>query len=300
MLSLKKNKKLILLCTAIVIAVIILLLSPFKMIDGKLYNVNTKELELRHCTLSKYDIKKLSKFRKVHVLKLAFCDADSIAFIESMPELRELYINGNSLEDGKNIRDLTAISRCSKLKEIHMLDVGLTELSLFKNLPELENLDIPFNYIEDISDISSLKNLKEICIWGDDISDLSEFSALHELKYANIRSNNLYDITSLTEIESLECIIISSFGSSYKANGYIKIPDLSDCKNLKDIRLISGSDADYSMLLSAPALEKICVVSGRLSDKQRAEFVMRGIKIDEVGEVTYPPKNSPSYPKKSK
>ena len=44
MLSLKKNKKIILLCTAIVIAVMILLLSPFKMIDGKLYNVNAEKL----------------------------------------------------------------------------------------------------------------------------------------------------------------------------------------------------------------------------------------------------------------
>lgn len=283
MILLKKNKKLILLCSVIVIAVIILLFSPFKMIDGKLYNVNTEELQISNRTLSKWDIRKLSKFKKVRVLELNSCEAESIDFISSMPELSELIVHGKAYTNGPIIHDLTAVSSCSKLKKIRILDMGLTDLSLFKDLPDLEQLDLSRNYIEDISDISSLKNLKEICIWGDDISDLSEFSALHELKYANIRSNNLNDITSLTEIESLECIIISSFGSSYKANGYIKIPDLSDCKNLKDIRLLSGSDADYSMLLSAPALEKICVVSGRLSDKQRAEFVMRGIKVDEVG-----------------
>ncbi len=283
MILLKKNKKLILLCSAIVIAVMILLLSPFKMIDGKLYNVNAEKLQISNRTLSKWDIRKLSKFKKVRVLELYSCEADSIDFILSMPELSELFISGKAHTNGPIIHDLTAVSDCYKLKKIHISDMGLTDLSLFKDLPDLEKLYLPGNDIKNISDISSLKNLKEICIWGDDISDLSDFSALRELKYATIRSKNIYDITPLTEIKSIECIIITSFGSGYQANGYIEIPDLSDCKDLKDIRLISGSDADYSMLLSAPALEKICVVSGRLSDKQRAEFKKRGIKIDEVG-----------------
>lgn len=243
-------------------------MSTHTIIDNKIYDIKTEELDLSFRKLSDEDIDRLKRFKYIKKLDMSYCEIESLEFIKDMPYLYSITMCGKGFSEV----DLSPIRECSSLKKISVCDMELKDLSLFSGLQNLKELDLSDTDIKNISDISSISNLETISLWGNNINDLSYLSSLHNLKDVTIISENVTDISPITSIEGIEYINI------IRSISLTKLPDLSQCKHLKEIRLPDTCLND-STILTAPALEKI-VVYGTISDDLYNELQIRGISVE--------------------
>jgi len=98
----------------------------------------------------------------MHLIKVV------ISFIESMTQLKDLYIESESL----------------------------TDLSPLTNNTTIENLELNVNEVESISDLSGMTLLKSLYVRGNRLSDISTLSEFHSLEECGFKSNSLETITA--------------------------------------------------------------------------------------------------------
>lgn len=161
--------------------------------------------------------------------------------LESLPNLQRLYLYGNGNSGGVvEIKDLSCLSKLTKLSEINLQTSGLESLKGIENLTELTSLRIYLNgsydsaVLRDISALKNLTHLKELQLYASpDIQDFSALSGLTSLTklnfYGNFVCSDLSFLSGLTELREL-------YFSGDTQN--LKMKDLTALQNLTKLQIL--------------------------------------------------------------
>ena len=103
---------------------------------------------------------------------------------------------------------------------------GLKDLSFFKRLPNLEQVDFQMNEItsDQLENLSGCTNLNYLSLENNQITDLSSLSGLKQLQTLHLESNKIIDLKPLIGLSNLECL---GLGNNI-------IADLTPLHELKD------------------------------------------------------------------
>ena len=141
--------------------------------------------------------------------------------LEKSTKMTRLLANGNKIESLNSLKNLT------DLKEIHVSENKIKDLSPLEKLVNLEDLDISNNpdieslgvlknltnitelkinnakKVKDFSPISKLTKLEDLTIIRSGLIDISFLRGLNEITEMNLQMNQIYDINPLVDMANL-------------------------------------------------------------------------------------------------
>ncbi|WP_432401391.1 leucine-rich repeat domain-containing protein [Wukongibacter sp. M2B1] len=166
--------------------------------------------------------------------------------IEHLENLKRLY-----LMDAKGIRNLSSLALLSKLKELSLNDIKMSNLSDSDEFTALEELDINYSKINSILLSKNFPNIKRLDIQGVELRDLSFFKQLQSLEELRLSFNELDNLRGIEELENLKRLDL------YKTE-IRTIDKVKESESLETI-VISGGDVGYIEELKESSDIKIIV-----------------------------------------
>lgn len=147
---------------------------------------------------------------------------------------------------GCGVRDISALSVCTKLKKLDLSDNSISNISALVDIPGLTELDLSNNRISDISPLMSVTALEYLNLSGNSVKSIAalrELTGLHEL---NLSGNPLSGISAMSKLTSMKTLWLDNVGLSD--------PDLSGLYGLKGLKRLSiKNNAD----LTAAAVDEL-------------------------------------------
>lgn len=138
--------------------------------------------------------------------------------------------------------DMIKIAPMSQLRELHLGNTQLTDISGLSQFPNLTLLHLQWNDVDDLSPIAQLPNLQELALGGNNVGDLSMVRGLPKLTELNL------DSATITSFEGLR--------------GH---------PSLQGLDLINATlPDDLSVLQSIPNLSSISITDWELTEAQMA------------------------------
>lgn len=153
----------------------------------------------------------INKIKEIKSLKILELDIDwnfKIKGLEQFPNLEKLSISGG---------DKT--STLGYLPKLKVLCPGTSEKSkdMYKGLPNLEELDLDYNYMKELPDFSNLKKLKVLNLSENhDLVNIEEMRHLKSLEQVNFYDTNISDISVLNGLEHLYEVNLCGIGISFE------------------------------------------------------------------------------------
>jgi Leucine-rich repeat (LRR) protein len=153
----------------------------------------------------------INKIGEMKSLKFLVLDIDwdfKIKGLEQFPNLEKLSISGGD----KN----STIGYLPNLK-VFSPSTGEKPHDIYKGLPNLEELDLEYNYLEELPDFSSLSKLKVLNLSENhDLSNIEGLRHLKSLKQLNLYDTNIKDLSVLNTLEHLKEVNLCGIGISYE------------------------------------------------------------------------------------
>ncbi|WP_026106366.1 leucine-rich repeat domain-containing protein, partial [Clostridium saccharoperbutylacetonicum] len=103
---------------------------------------------------------------------------------DDLINLTELSIGHYS--DEQYITSIEGIQYCENLKKLELIEIGIRDISLLKNLKKLEYLDLSNNYIKDINEIRDLNLIEYLNLSYNPIENVDVIEKLPNLKHLNL------------------------------------------------------------------------------------------------------------------
>lgn len=190
------------------------------------------------------DISPLKECKDLEELSIQYNKVSSIEALKDHEKLTLLDISGNKqiadlsplakstkltrlLANGNKIESLDSLKNLTELKEIHISENKIKDLSPLKKLVNLEDLDIGNNpdieslvvlnnltnitelkinnakKVKDFSPISKLKKLDDLTIIRSGLNDISFLKGLNEITEMSLQMNQISDIKPLVDMKKL-------------------------------------------------------------------------------------------------
>ena len=140
---------------------------------------NLKKLTFRNIDFNEYSLSDLPK--QIEELGLEYGELENIQTLEQFTNLTKLEIDSVSY-NVQEFQGLDVINKLTKLKDLTIRNIGLTDIEFLRNNAYIETLNVQGNKITDISIVKTMGNLKNM----------------------NIQNNNIQDITVLRDTELLK------------------------------------------------------------------------------------------------
>lgn len=155
-----------------------------------------------------------------------------LGIVQYMPFLQTLFVG---YQQGL---DLTPLASLKYIKNLSLLNDGITDISPLAGLASLEHLALGWNAITDASPLSGLAGLDSLGLWNNQISDVSMLGGLTKLTYFDISHNQVSSIDSLSQMPMLSEAWIND-------NQIQDISPLGSCDGL--VTLMQGNNpiSDY-------------------------------------------------------
>ena len=171
--------------------------------------------------------------------------------LEKSTKLTRLLANGNKIENLDSLKNLT------ELKEIHVSENKIKDLSPLKKLVNLEDLDIGNNLdIESLDVLNNLTNITELKINNaKKVKDFSPISKLKKLDDLTIIRSGLTDISFLKGLNEITEM-------SLQMNQISDINPLVDMANLREVKLGRNKIYDASPIRKLRSKFKVAVEMG--------------------------------------
>lgn len=160
-----------------------------------LSSVNTKSKEDREYAVDNQN--------EVVSIVLAESDLTDISFLATFPNLIELNLSLNK------INDISPLKNLSKLESLTLWGNDIEDISVIESLKKLLHLDLSMNKIIDISPLRNLKFLKSLDLWNNQIKDiflLSDFQSLDNLVLFDLSENPIKGttISNFTDLDAIK------------------------------------------------------------------------------------------------
>ena len=108
--------------------------------------------------------------------------------------------------NGTEIQSLQGLQHCTHLRELQLLQCGLTDIAPLQYLDQLEILYLTGNPGIDISPLQILTGLKTLELSGCGLGDLSPLQDLTQLEELTLDSNELRDLSPLQKLTELRML----------------------------------------------------------------------------------------------
>ena len=179
-------------------------------------------------------------------------DSLSVNDVSHLPNLSELYLSRNGLED------ISALSGLANLSVLRLTTNRIEDISALSGLASLRELYLGWNVLEDISALSGLANLSVLRLTTNRIEDISALSGLASLRVLELSGNRIEDISPLSGLANLRELSL----------GWNVLEDISALKELRVGRLDLSNNAieDISMLRGMTSLESLYISNNAIKD----------------------------------
>lgn len=250
-----------------------------------------KKLSLNDTGLRDSDLDALKNLKNLSALNIEDNEKLSSAGVEALKaalpgcavahsDLRGTVVFGSrsfgaddSVIDAPNsgISDISGLEGFSKVKKLLLSDNTISDISVLKNMPELEVVELRRLYgsspggIADISALSGLRSLRSLNLSSNSVSDLTPLASCTALTELHLNGNKISDISALASLSSLTVLSL----------GYNDISDLSPLSGLtglKNLSLDGNSFTDITALRSLSSLTTLSLMDTGLSANQIAEL----------------------------
>jgi internalin A len=148
---------------------------------------------------------------------------------------------GLNLDQMKLEKIPLTLTRFCHLKRLWMCANEISDISMLKELGNLEQLDLSSNQISDISMLKELGILTGLYLYSNQISDISMLKELGNLTYLFLSSNQISDVSMLKALVNLEELNLSF-------NQISEVSILKKLVNLGGLGLRSNKISDITML----------------------------------------------------
>ena len=102
---------------------------------------------------------------------------------------------------GRGIRGYSCspLRGLTKLRDLHLRAVKLTDISTLSHLTNLTSLDLGETELSNVNIVQTLTNLEHLNVGGNSISDISPLAGLTNLRQLTLANNNISDIAPLVD-----------------------------------------------------------------------------------------------------
>jgi putative cell wall-binding protein len=209
-------------------------------------------------TLYKSDVNKITE------LNAGSKGISSIAGIENLTNLRELYLYGNQIDDINPLRNLI------NLQTLYLISNKISDITPLENLTNLQTLYLGNNQITDISALQNLINLQDLTLYSNQINNIDPLNNLINLKILMLQDNIISDISPLKDLINLQDL---ELGDSYEAspsnfnsgNQISDISPLSSLINLNTLCLDNNLIKDINPLKGLINLQYLGITKNQIS-----------------------------------
>jgi Leucine-rich repeat (LRR) protein len=161
--------------------------------------------------------------------------------------------------DGKGIKDLTGLEKCTNLLEIRLAKNEITDVKPLAALENLQSLDLAGNQIKDIAPLAGLKKLQYLQLENNQIEDAAPVAGLEKLFALYLTGNKIKDIAPVAGLGKL--------ASLYLGNNQIEnIGPLAEVNRLSTLDLSGNPLADLSPLGKQTQVRILMVENCKISD----------------------------------
>lgn len=137
----------------------------------------------------------------------------------------------------KPVGDLTR-GDLDKVTELKVREAEISDVSLFVEMRNLEDLNLNKNKITDLTPLTKLANLKKLSVCFNQITDLSPVPQMKKLRELKIYYNQISDLKPISDMQHLQVLHIMN-------NKISDLKPLYGLKDLKEVHLNSNTDLNY-------------------------------------------------------
>ena len=211
MKSIFKSKKTLVICIALITALLMLIVfPPLVFIGGKPHWTFSSEISMnqKERNFTNKDVKALKHMIWVKSVFMSGTQITDISFLDRMHFVKNLTL---VCSDDYPIYDLAPLSNCNKLERFLGSIPNITDLSSLKELIRLSFLQINISNskINDISDVKYLVNLEWFIVGGENITDISSLQYCTKLEHISLSGTTAdTDYSVLFELPKLNYLAV--------------------------------------------------------------------------------------------
>jgi len=173
-----------------------------------------------------------------------------------LPNLRELYLQGNEIEN---------LAPLNSLKSLEILDLSsnlIADIGPLGSLTSLRELNLDDNEITDGNDtvfdqLVDLSRLEKLSVARNDISDTSGIESLTGLEELNLTDNSIRSVSGLVELPELHTLDLGG-------NLLVSFPVFPDDNQLKVVYLEDNYLSDINFITALKDLREINLSDNRI------------------------------------
>ncbi len=147
-------------------------------------------------------LKKLTNITHIGFTDVALTN---IEFVRMLPNLEHLWAYSNP-----GLKDISPMGACKKLKKAYFYDCPVTDISVCRQLPQLEGIAINVTGVTDLRPLEGCVSLSYLDAHNAEIRDLTPISKMTKMNYLTLEGNHLTDITPLLSMQSMKWLTIGA------------------------------------------------------------------------------------------
>ena len=190
-------------------------------------------------------------------------------------------------EDGRKVRDISALKYLKNLEILHMDWQEIEDISVLAGLTRLESLSLRDNKVKDISPLQGLKNMELLDLSNNEIEDISVLANMKRLSGLYLSNNRISDITVLHELKKLAGLDL--YGNKVSdlgpLRGLMKLSTLDVARNElenEDLQAIENLTGLHGLYLGFNRIQDVSALTG-LCELRTLD--LRGDPIADYGPV---------------
>lgn len=184
--------------------------------------VNFKNLKF--LTLNNNNISNASPITKIKQLISVSLVNNKISEIPDLENLSYVFLDfsSNPLDNYAGLKNVS-------INDLHLNDVGLSDLSIFSKDMYIRHFNGSSNAIEDITGLENKEELESLTLGDNLISDATALENLDKLRYLNLYSNSISDMSFVSLLTNIKSVSLSY-------NKITNIPPLEATMTSLDLR----------------------------------------------------------------
>ena len=190
-------------------------------------------------------------------------------------------------EDGRKVRDISALKYLKNLEILHMDWQEIEDISVLAGLTRLESLSLRDNKVKDISPLQGLKKMELLDLSNNEIVDISVLANMKRLSGLYLSNNQISDITVLHELKKLAGLDL--YGNKVSdlgpLRGLMKLSTLDVARNEledEDLAAIENLTGLHGLYLGFNRIQDVSALTG-LCELRTLD--LRGDPIADYGPV---------------
>ena len=190
-------------------------------------------------------------------------------------------------EDGRKVRDISALKYLKNLEILHMDWQEIEDISVLAGLTRLESLSLRDNKVKDISPLQGLKKMELLDLSNNEIEDISVLANMKRLSGLYLSNNQISDITVLHELKKLAGLDL--YGNKVSdlgpLRGLMKLSTLDVARNEledEDLQAIENLTGRHGLYLGFNRIQDVSTLTG-LCELRTLD--LRGDPIADYGPV---------------